>query len=145
MVQAELLRNSTLAEGLSDDQLAVLAEFGKTHTFQPGDPILGLEDIDYRLLVLLSGEVKICGVMGDEVGLVRPGNLLGEISFLDHQPRSATSIASTEVVIAEFGADLLFRLTERDPLLEAQVLYNVALVVCKKLRFATKQIDAGIV
>jgi aspartate ammonia-lyase len=145
MVPVELLRNTDLAEGLNDEQLEKLASLGTSRVLPAGSTILGLEDLDYRLNVILEGEVNVLGVMDDLVGTVKAGNLLGEISFLDHKARSAKAVASGEVHMAEFASDLLFSLAASDPLLEAQVLYNVALVVCRKLRSATREIDASLV
>jgi CRP-like cAMP-binding protein len=145
MVPVELLQRTDLAPGLSEAQLATLASLGTSRTFQPGETILELEDSDYRLHVLLEGEVNVLGVMGDVVGAVRPGNLLGEISFIDGKARSAKVVAAGEVHLAEFPSTLLDTLVTQDPHLEALLLQNLARVLCRKLRTATREIDASLV
>jgi len=56
------------------------------HERQPGD----------RVLVLLSGRVKLCSLSSDReviLGIREPGDLLGEMSVLDGRPRGASAIA----------------------------------------------------
>jgi CRP/FNR family cyclic AMP-dependent transcriptional regulator len=61
------------------------------HERQPGD----------RVMVVLSGTVKLCSVSEDGrevlLALRGPGDLLGELGALDGRPRSASAIALEEV------------------------------------------------
>jgi acyl-CoA reductase-like NAD-dependent aldehyde dehydrogenase len=49
------------------------------------------------------------------LGYVEPGGLLGELSLLDGQPRSASAFAQTDVVALRIGADAVTRLAHEQP------------------------------
>jgi CRP-like cAMP-binding protein len=93
-------------------------------------------------MVLLSGEAEVRGMFGHGVSMLKPGALIGEIAWLDHNPRTADVVASSEVQVAVFPADLLEKLDLEAPDVMAQLLYNVSKVLCSKLRWAQRLIDA---
>ncbi len=61
------------------------------------------DELDERVMVLLKGRVKVSSVDRDGretiLGIRDPGDLLGELGFIDRQPRIA-SVTALEVVLA---------------------------------------------
>ena len=143
MISPDRLKSSVLAKGLSEAQLAALAGFGTTREFAAGSTMMQPEDGSFTLLVLLEGQCDVLGVMDDQINSLHPGMLVGEVAFLDHQPRSAKAVAKTTCVAAAFEADLIDRLRKEDPEAATQLLLNLIGVLCTKLRQATRWIDAG--
>jgi CRP-like cAMP-binding protein len=143
MISPDRLKSSVLAKGLSEAQLAALAGFGTTREFAAGSTMMQPEDGSFTLLVLLEGQCDVLGVMDDQINSLHPGMLVGEVAFLDHQPRSAKAVAKTPCVAAAFEADLIDRLRKEDPEAATQLLLNLIGVLCTKLRQATRWIDAG--
>ncbi len=76
---------ANLPEGVLDD----LAQLGVTLRTPPGESIVVQGAVDAGLQVLLEGsaEVTVNGVSRRQLA---PGDYFGEISVIDHQPRSAT-------------------------------------------------------
>jgi CRP-like cAMP-binding protein len=82
------------------DQSALLAA-GATRQFARGRALLHQDQMPDAVMLLRSGQVKICRSTstGREVVLAirGPGELLGELAALDGQPRSASVVALEEV------------------------------------------------
>lgn len=82
------------------DTEALLAA-GRARTYRKAAPLLVEGESSDRIAVILSGRVKVFVSTDDgrEVVLSMrgPGDLIGELSFLDGAPRSATAAAVEEV------------------------------------------------
>jgi CRP/FNR family transcriptional regulator, cyclic AMP receptor protein len=88
---------------LGPDRAAELAALGAVRTFRRGQPLVHAGQVSDRVLVLRAGRVKVAVTTegGREVVLAfrGPGALVGELSALDGEPRSAT-ISAVEPVEA---------------------------------------------
>lgn len=75
---------------------------------KPGDILIKEGETSNQLFWLMQGQLevvkKISG-MKVEVNKIEPGELVGELSFLDQKPRSATVRAVTEcqLVVLEYS------------------------------------------
>jgi CRP-like cAMP-binding protein len=74
-----------------------LSARGLMREFRAGQALCHEKQIPDRLLVLRTGRVKVtaCSAVGREIVLAfrGPGDLVGELSALDEEPRSATIVA----------------------------------------------------
>ncbi len=79
---------------LDPEQSEALHEHGIVRAFRKGQALFHQGGTSDRVVVLLSGRVKVSSVTeeGKEIVLAfrGPGDLLGELSALDGEPRSAT-------------------------------------------------------
>jgi CRP/FNR family cyclic AMP-dependent transcriptional regulator len=82
------------------DQIALLAA-GSTRGFARGRALLHQDQMPDAVILLRSGQVKVCRSTpaGHEsvLAIRGPGELLGELAAIDGQPRSASVIALEEV------------------------------------------------
>jgi CRP-like cAMP-binding protein len=104
------LRDSSLGEELSPEECAVLANIVTRRTLT-GEEILIEEGLtDHSLYLVIDGALAVCkkAAGGEWISLhvLNPGDMAGELGFIDGQPHSATlrSIGITEVFILERGA-----------------------------------------
>jgi CRP/FNR family cyclic AMP-dependent transcriptional regulator len=87
-----------------------LAALGVTRAFPRGALLMFEHEPGERVMILRSGRVKVSQV--DEEGLelllsIRdPGDVLGELAFIDHQPRlaSVTALEPVQVLVIPAGA-----------------------------------------
>jgi len=91
----EQLRRMWLFSELSDVELDMIAQIAMRRQHERGKVIMEQHDTqDTDLFCVLKGHLKVtaCDTRGDEVfiNLLHPGDLIGEIAFLDGGPRSAT-------------------------------------------------------
>jgi CRP/FNR family cyclic AMP-dependent transcriptional regulator len=103
--------NAAFLWALTPDELDALTELGRRQRYPKGAPLFVEGEQSDRVLAILDGRVKVSLVTADgkEVVLaVRgPGDLLGELAFIDGEPRSATAtaldpVSSVVVAAADF-------------------------------------------
>lgn len=75
----------------------------------------------------------------EERSVVRPGDLLGEIAFLDGGPRSLDVVAVTECSVLCWRRDALRVLLRADPELHAAFLGAIGLAQARRMRRLTEE------
>jgi CRP/FNR family transcriptional regulator, cyclic AMP receptor protein len=95
----DLLRASPLFAGLDDAAWAALSPLLSRRALARGDALFAEGDPGDALHVLVDGKVKICRTAPDGrenvVAVLGPGDLLGELSLFDAQPRAAVAVSET--------------------------------------------------
>ncbi len=66
--------------------------------------------------VVVEGEADVEIGEGKLVGVIGPGEAVGEMALLDHLPRSATVVARTPMVVLRIGKDRFQELLGGSPL-----------------------------
>jgi len=95
---ASLLATVPLFRQLSAEQRDLLLDSASEQSFAAGHVLIRESDPPDRLFVILSGRVRVLEVAPDSpveliVGELGEGEILGELSALRNQPRSATVVA----------------------------------------------------
>jgi CRP/FNR family cyclic AMP-dependent transcriptional regulator len=138
------LGGGTFFGQLTDPERAGLHELGVKRGF-PEDAVLMFQDeYDDRLLLLLSGRVKVTRTTerGHELLLAirDAGDLLGELAFIDGQPRVATVTALEPVEALVLSGSRFRSYLERTPRVAVVLLESVASrfreSTLKRLQFA---------
>jgi CRP/FNR family transcriptional regulator, cyclic AMP receptor protein len=133
-----------LAE-LADRERDALYGLGVPRSFSRRAILLYQDQADDRVMLLLSGRVKVARVAenGQEflLGVRDPGDLLGELAFIDGLPRTATIAALEPVDALVISATALRGHLERVPRVAAALLRVTATRVrettLNNVRFAT--------
>lgn len=131
----QLLAQVQLFADLEPADLHDLCSFTTEHSLPGGGALFREGDRDQQVFVILEGEVSVrAGVgegdppdAGNELAVVRAGEVLGEYSFLDHAPRDTSAFARTERIrfLRISGADLRRRLLRR-PSVSQSLLTSIA-------------------
>lgn len=137
----EAIKNTYLVRGLSDDAIAKLAGLADTRIYQGGDVLIRQFDKETDLMVILQGSARINTFSGDELAEVGPGSIIGEISLLDDQPRSATVVSTGGTTAAVIPNDKLRELMEEHPNIALAIYRNLGMVLASRLRTADVQLD----
>jgi CRP/FNR family transcriptional regulator len=100
----DLLRAAPLFAGLDDTAWAALHPLLTERRLERGERLFAEGDPGDALHVLVEGKVKICRTAPDGrenvLAVLGPGDLLGELSIFDAQPRAATAVAVTGCALA---------------------------------------------
>jgi CRP-like cAMP-binding protein len=104
----DALRASPLASELTPAEIAVLADLVAVRVLADGEILLPEGARDSHLHVVVQGRIDVVRDSGHGRNLLHtlePGDLVGELSFMDDQPRYAALVASgrTEVLVLERG------------------------------------------
>ena len=108
--------DATFLAALSEDEVQALRERATTRRFSRGTALAHAGQVGDRVIVVLSGHVKLIRVTEDGrdvlLAIRGPGDLVGEQSAIDGQPRSASIVALDAVeALAMAPADFLSFLT----------------------------------
>ncbi|MEY4550366.1 MAG: hypothetical protein RL685_6561 [Pseudomonadota bacterium] len=164
MDRAELLRKASLFERLAEEDLRGLAGELIEHSYRAGEMIFHFGDEATAMFIVASGQVNIHlpGEQSRRISLkdLAAGEYFGELSLFDRQPRSASALATTDVVLWELTAETLSaylaqhpsaalpilrtmtqRLRETNTLLSTRAAKNVVQELDKNLTWTDKLAD----
>lgn len=137
----EAFKTNYLVSGLGDDAIREIAGLAQYRVHVPQEDIIVEGSAGSDLIVILDGRVNVISDSGEKLAEVGPGSVLGEISLLDNQPRSAHAVAIGRVQAAHIPASELRKLlgTNRD--VGFVVLSNLCQVLCHRLRQTDVKLD----
>ena len=142
MPKATMLRNVALFAGLSDQALEDLASSLGRRTFAKGMVIFHKGSSGQTMYIIESGKVRIFTLSesGQEVTLniYGPGEVFGEFSLLDGQPRSAGAVAQEKTVALTLHRDHFFQQLEANPSMARSIIE----VLTTRLRFTTEHAES---
>lgn len=96
--QLESLKNVPLFNACSKKELETVAKAADEITMTKGSLIVDQGQTGREAFVILSGEVTIKR-SGRKVATLGAGDVVGELSLLDHGPRSASAICATDCTL----------------------------------------------
>ncbi len=163
-IEAELLRNVSFFQLLDDDELRELAAHIDEATYAVDQTIFKAGDKGGTMLTVLSGKVETYvtdeggkRIVLDDFGV---GEIFGELSLLDNEPRSATALAVEPTRVFIIDQDDLHRLVQKKPdaaldimstlgkrirktdiLLQTRVTQNPNIVIDEKMSFGDRLAD----
>ena len=136
-----VLRQHPTFRDLAPEALDQLCRYAKHTVLKRGATLFAKDDPGNSLYALISGTMKISVSSPDGhhaiLNLLGPGELFGEMSVLDGQPRSADATASTNCEI--------FVIDRRDflPFVQSQPTLAMKFIelLCARLRWTTDQVE----
>lgn len=117
---------------LSVNDWALIADKAIRRQFKAGDQIVQLGRRTHGLYVLLKGIAVVS--VSSWSREISPGEVCGEISFLDELPATADVTASTDVEVFFLDRSTLVSLFELFPHLGSRFYHSMAAVLSRRLR-----------
>ena len=93
------IRTAKLFQGLPDKELKAIERELRTVRHPAGHEIVVRGDNGVGFMTIVEGQVKVTTVQG-KTRTLGPGDSFGEMALLDHEGRSATAQAESDVVLA---------------------------------------------
>jgi CRP-like cAMP-binding protein len=136
---AALLRESPLFAGLEEKEIRRLVELSHLSRFQPGEVIVAQGSAGDSLFLLCEGALQVSaeGEKGRSIALAtldQPGAFFGEVSLVDHGPRSATVKAASSALVLKVSLEALERFFMEFEDTQVTVLRNLSKVLAQRLR-----------
>jgi len=136
-----VLRQHQIFCDLGPEALDQLGRYAKLTVLKRGAPIFSKDDPGNSLYAVISGTVKISISSPDGrnaiLNLIGPGEVFGEMSVLDGQPRSADATANSNCEI--------FVIDRRDflPFVRSQPALAMKFIelLCTRLRWTSDQVE----
>ena len=135
-----MLKNIPLFAGLSEDDLKLVSDMAIEKSYPKNAVVITEGEQGDSLFAVMSGRVKV--FIGDEDGreiilkMLGPGDVFGEMSVIDRQPRSA-SVSTLESCVFRVLSHSSFEVClERAP----RIAIGVMNALAKRLRDADRKI-----
>lgn len=117
-------------DGLGADCVNALTALGRVRRYPRGSLLFAEGDAGNEVLLIRSGSVKVfvTSLNGREVVLevMEAGDLLGELSAIDAEDRSASAIALSNVEVLAVAHGAFLRRMQEDPALSVHLLRMLA-------------------
>ena len=119
---------------------AIVFAHAEPFDFEPGEEIVRAGDQERALYLLVDGTLGV-RVPDAEARLkqIDAPSLVGEVSFVDGGPRSATLEALSTGTIVRLDFEAFERLTASEPALAQRMLLDLARVLAARLRMLTER------
>lgn len=120
----------------TEAEMAALQGLGRVERHAAGTVVIEPRpDDDHALFIIMSGELDVVRG-GQSRGLIGAGDLVGELAFVDRQPRTGIVRARTESTLLRVVPADLERLAERDAKTALRFMREIARIVTFRLRTA---------
>jgi CRP/FNR family cyclic AMP-dependent transcriptional regulator len=140
-IKLSVLRQHPAFRDLEPGALDQLCRYAKHMVLKRGATLFAKDDPGNSLYAVISGTVKISVSSPDGrnaiLNLVGPGELLGEMSVLDGQPRSADATANTDCEIFVINRRDFLPFVRRQPTLAMKFIE----LLCARLRWTSDQVE----
>ena len=139
------LRSVTIFKDLDKNELEIVHK----HVFEQSvkkDSILFAEGMPGELLyIIMSGCVEIIKKTKNNGKIVLAtmgaNDIVGEMSLIDSEPRSATGRTSEDSVLLVINKQSFNEILKSDPRIAAKVLMGLLKVISRRLRMTDKKIE----
>jgi hypothetical protein len=141
------LRRIKMFAEMDEPQLEKFVAFMETLQVKAFEPIVTVGDHSDAMYLVMQGELRARKLIdGRETTLatIGVGEFFGEISLLDHGPRSADVIANQPSVLLKISADSVERLVKESPEVAAPFLYMLSRFVVARVRSLTKKYEDSV-
>jgi len=143
-----VLKSIELFHNLNDSQLTRIADRSKRETYDDGEMIIRQGAPGDSMFVIVSGQVVIGRINGDEVFhpvlYLGQGQVFGEVALLDQGVRSASVAADQNAtVVHAIDRTAFLNLCREDTALGFTVMKNLATDLAFKLRHSNAGKDAA--
>ena len=134
---------------LRDSERDLLFKSMEARSFKTGDVIITQGALQGTMYVVEKGRVRVerRGKLADGstgnifISTVGPGEVFGEMSFVDRAPASATVTAETDVELLGIGRAEIDRVSNGDPAFPGRFYHCLALVLVDRLRSTSRRLS----
>ena len=127
------MQGSRLAADLSPAELETLAGIVALRTLRSGEALVAEGTSDNHLYVIVSGALGVIKAAGTDneitLNAMRPGDVVGELSFLDGATRFASLVALSDTKVLGLSRGDLEALLDRDPHLVYRIMRAIVRIV----------------
>jgi CRP/FNR family transcriptional regulator, cyclic AMP receptor protein len=144
-INYQKLRSLTIFRDLDKKEIETIQK----HMFEQSvkkDSMLFMEDMPGEFLyIIVSGRVDIIKETIDKekitLASMGPDEIIGEMSLIDSQPRSATGVTSEDSVLLVIKKQNFDEMLQSDPRIAAKLLMGLLKTVSRRLRIMDKKIE----
>jgi hypothetical protein len=144
LIPPGLLRRNKIFAGMDDAQLRSFISYMDVQRFKQFSTVVRKGEHGDAMYLILEGELRALTLVdGKETTLTTMGvgEYFGEVSLLDHGPRSATVSANTDSLLLRIHAASFDRLVKEAPALATLFLYSLSRAIVGRMRVLTRKFE----
>ncbi|PZO36508.1 MAG: cyclic nucleotide-binding protein [Shackletoniella antarctica] len=128
---------------LEDEDVDWLIESGQRLELQPGDVLIREGEPCDQLFLILDGglEVSVAALTTAPIAQLSTGEVVGEMSFVDGQPPSATVIALKPCIVLAISCSQLRHKLQQDIWFASRFYRALAILLSSRLRSTVKHLQ----
>jgi predicted RND superfamily exporter protein len=138
----QVIDNSPLFKGMTTREVKRFALMGHIENEKEGEMIIRQGDSGNSMLLLLKGELTIlvdnAQGISKKVATVSPGEIIGEMSLLSNDIRSASVQAQSDAQLLRIDARVLDKVDANYPRLAIKIRKNIALILVSRLKTSSQ-------
>jgi CRP-like cAMP-binding protein len=130
---------------LHEDEIGTILHFGQMRRYIPGEHAVRSGAVDRSLFVIVAGrfEVLVPSPRGlQHAADLSPGDIFGELSFFDQQPRDADVVAVSNAEALVMTPEGFERLRLREPRLAMLFVLDLGRVLSVRFRRHNRRLAA---
>ena len=126
----------------TDDERRKIEKLGEVKTVRAGEYLIRARELDSRLYTVEEGHLDIVGKEKNSIlATVGPGDVLGEVSFIDDSPRTVSVRAGEEnAVVRGWDKKTLSEALAFDPQLLAKFAVALSELLVERLRDTARRV-----
>ena len=130
---------------MGDDDIEWMIAAGRVRRLAPGTVLIHEGQPVDALYIVLEGTLAVsaAALQGGEVARLGAGEIIGEISFVDSRPPSATVTADQAAVVLALDRSELYARLERDAWFAARFYRAVAVFLADRVRNTVSRLGYG--
>jgi CRP-like cAMP-binding protein len=148
----EILLQSKVFKGLSDEHLKKFADRGDIVTFEKNETIISEDQAGHPFFIVIKGQVEVVlpktasgqdyeRVTRIKLSRLAQGDCIGEYSLIDEQPASATVIALEPCILFEISRSHFEEIINISDFIAKTVYKNILLITIERARDGNRQLD----
>lgn len=128
---------------LEDEDVDWLIDAGQRQELQPGDMLIREGEPCDALFLILDGslEVSVAALSTQPIALLASGEVVGEMSFVDGQPPSATVVALEPSIVLSISCQQLRHKLQQDIWFASRFYRAMAILLSSRLRSTVKHLQ----
>lgn len=126
---------------LTANDLALLRTISQRRIFKPREIIISINSRPTALFMLVSGTAVVEMVRGVPIAKLGPGDICGEMAFVESNAASASVVAQTEAEVDVIELPGIHEVFTQHPHLEARFYKSLALLLSQRLRWTSTQLS----
>lgn len=135
MEDIALLKRIEFFSGLTTFELTQISRITERATFKQGEDIVKQGTTCDAVYILKEGSVNVIKD-GKLLITLDKGSPIGEISFVDGGPRSASVTAETDSVLIKIPLNAFAELMNKEKDIACKIYRSIAVTLCQRLRDA---------
>lgn len=137
------LKNHPYFSYLIETEQKEFASIFSVESFKKDELIFKKGDLGDRLFIVKEGMVRIFIVDRDNeetIAIMKQGDIFGELSLYDTQPRSAFASALTSTTLLAISREKFDELKNKNPQIASKIFQIMLKIISKRLRLTTMKL-----